>query len=72
MEEFKGTRLTLEIGDENAIWETPGEDHTVEDILQGLRGLMVTHTFLDVSFVNACGTLHDENIELYEKEKEDD
>jgi hypothetical protein len=72
MEEFKGTRLTLEIDGEKAVWESPANDHNVEDILQALRGLMIAHTFLDISFVNVCGALHDENIELYEKEKEDD
>lgn len=72
MEEFKGTRLTLEINGEKAVWENPYNDLTVEDILQALRGLLVVHTFMDGSFVQTCGNIYDENIELYEKEKEDD
>ena len=73
MEEFKGTRLTLEIDGEKSVWESKFTDHCVEDILQALRGLMVTHTFLDESFIKVCGEMYDENIELYEeKEKEDD
>ncbi len=73
MEEFKGTRLTLEIDGEKAVWESPSRDHDVYDILQALRGLMVAHTFLDESVIRGCGGLYDENIELYErKEKEVD
>ncbi len=72
MEEFKGTRLTLEIDGQKAIWESPYRDHNVSDLLQALRGLMVTHTFFDESFVRECGGLYDENICLYEKEKEDE
>ena len=72
MEEIKGTRLTLEIGESKAIWESPYEDHSVEDILQALRGLLVAHTFMDESVVNCCGNLYEENKFLYEKEEEDD
>lgn len=73
MEEFKGTRLTLEIDGEKAVWESPYGDHNVDDILQALRGLMVVHTFLDESVIKGCGGLYDENIEFYErKEKEDE
>jgi hypothetical protein len=73
MEEFKGTKLTLEIDGEKAVWESPSRDHDVYDILQALRGLMVAHTFLDESVIKGCGGLYDENIELYErKEKEVD
>ena len=73
MEEFKGTRLTLEIDGEKAVWESPYRDHNVEDILQALRGLMVVHTFFDESFINGCGGMYEENKCLYEeKEKEDD
>ena len=72
MEELKGTRLTLEIDGEKAVWESPENDHSVEDILQALRGLLVIHTFLDGSFIQTCGNMYDENINLYEKEKEDD
>lgn len=72
MEEFKGTRLTLEIDGEKAVWESPYKDHSVYDILQALRGLMVVHTFFDESVIRGCGDLYEENIELYErKEKED-
>ena len=70
--EFKGTRLTLEIDGEKAVWESPYTDHNVEDILQALRGLMVVHTFFDESFINGCGGMYEENKVLYkEKEKED-
>ena len=72
MEEFNGTRLTLEIDGEKAVWESPRNDHNVEDILQALRGLLVVHTFFDPSFVDTCGYLHDENAGLYAKEKEDE
>ncbi len=72
MEEFKGTRLTLEIDGEKAVWESPANDHNVEDILQALRGLLVVHTFLDPSFIDTCGYIHEENAELYTKEKEDE
>ena len=72
MEEFKGTRLTLEIDGQKAIWESPCRDHNVIDLLQALRGLMVTHTFFDESFVRECGGLYDENIELYEKKEKED
>ena len=73
MEEFKGTRLTLEIDGEKAVWESPYRDHNVNDILQALRGLMIVHTFFDESVIRGCGDLYDENIELYErKEKEDE
>lgn len=71
-DKFKGTRLTLEIDEKKVIWESPYMDHSVEDILDALRGLMVAHTFVDESFVRCCGALYDENICLYEKEKEDD
>jgi len=70
MEEFKGTRLTLEIDGEKAVWESPANDHNVEDILQALRGLMIVHTFFDESFINGCGGMYEENVGLYEKEKE--
>ena len=72
MEEFKGTRLTLEIDGEKAVWESPYQDHDVYDILQALRGLMIAHTFVDPSFVNCCGDLYEECRCLYEKEKEDE
>lgn len=72
MEENKGTKLTLEIGGVKVTWESPYQDHSVSDILDALRGLMVTHTFVDESFVRCCGELYDANICLYEKEKEDD
>ena len=73
MEEFKGTRLILEIDGEKAVWESPYKDHNVTDILQALRGLMIVHTFLDESVIRGCRELYDENIELYErKEKEDE
>lgn len=73
MEEFKGTRLTLEIDGEKAVWESPANDHNVGDILQALRGLLVVHTFIDESVIRECGDLYDENIDLYKrKEKEDE
>ncbi len=72
MEEFKGTRLTLEINGEKAVWESPANDHNVEDILRALRGLLVVHMFLDSSFIDTCGYLHEENAGLYTKEKEDE
>lgn len=72
MEEFKGTRLTLEIDGEKAVWESPSRDHDVYDILQALRGLMVAHTFLDESVIRGCGGLYDENIELYERKQKED
>ena len=70
-DKFKGTKLTLEIDEVKVTWESPYTDHSVEDILTALRGLMVTQTFIDESFVRSCGELYDENICLYEKEKED-
>lgn len=70
--EEKYTKLTLEIDGIKVSWESPYDDHTVDDIMQALRGLLVSHTFLDESFVKVCGDLYEENIGLYEKEKEDD
>lgn len=61
MEEFKGTRLTLEIGGTKAIWETDRWDHSVDEILEALRGLLVTHTYQDTSFVRCCGNFYEEN-----------
>ena len=72
MEEFNGTRLTLEIDGQTAIWESPSRDHSVMDLLQALRGLMVTHTFFDESFIKGCQEMAEDNIDLYVKEKEDD
>ena len=71
-DKFKGTRLTLEQDGVKVTWETPSTDCTVEEIMQALRGLLVSHTYIDTSFVNVCGNIYDENICLYEKEKEDD
>ena len=71
--EFKGTRLTLEIDGVKTVWESQYTDHSIYDLLQALRGLTVSHTFIDETFVRGCGELYDEAIELYEeKEKEDD
>jgi hypothetical protein len=70
--EFKGTRLALEIDGEKAVWESPYTDHDVNDILQALRGLMVTHTYVDPSFVNTCGDIYKESRWLYEKEEKED
>jgi len=70
--EFKGTRLTLEIGDVKMTWESPYDDHSMSDILEALRGLAVGQTFLDETFVRCCGDLYENNIFLYEPEKKED
>ena len=54
-EEFKGTRLTLEIGETKAVWETPYQDHSIDDLINALQGLCVSHTWIPESFVRSCG-----------------
>ena len=68
----KETKLTLTIDGISTEWVSPYDDHSVEDILQALRGLLVSHTFLDKSFINECHNIYEVNKWLYEKEKEDD
>ena len=70
-EKSKGTKLTLEIDGIKATWESPYIDHSVDDIMQALRGLLISHTFVDKSFINTCGDIYETYTELDEKEKED-
>lgn len=60
-EKEKGTELVLRIGEKTIKWTSPYEDHNVTDILDVLRGLLVAHTFIDTSFITACGEFYDEH-----------
>jgi hypothetical protein len=71
-DKFKGTRLTLEIDGVKVSWESPHNDYSVEELLSAMRGLLVSHTYMDNSFITVCGDIYEENKFLLEKEKEDD
>jgi hypothetical protein len=58
------SKLTLKIGEEESSYEWEHEDMAVGDILSALRGMLMSHAYSDVSFVNVIKDL----AEQYETE----
>lgn len=54
----------MKIGEEESSYEWEHEDIAVGDILSALRGMLMSHTYSDVSFINVIKDL----AEQYETE----
>ena len=72
MDTFKGTKLTLQIGDTVTSWEVGHQDISIDDLLQALHGLCVSQTFISHSFVNGCRDYYEELREVYEDLNDDE
>ena len=75
MEQYKGTKLVLQIGDNTVTWETDHTDVTMDDLFSAFQGLTVAQTFIPKTFVRECRDFFDENKCLYpelDDEKEED
>ena len=68
IEENPRTVLSLETYGNKATFELPYSDIDVEDILKGLVGLMVAHTWLPETIYRGMKRLAEENLD----EKEDE
>ena len=68
IEENPRTVLSLETYGNKATFELPYSDIGVEDILKGLVGLMVAHTWLPETIYRGMKRLAEENLD----EKEDE
>ena len=62
IEENSRTVLSLETYGNKATFELPCSDVSVEDILKGLVGLMVAHTWLPESIYRGMKRLAEENL----------
>ena len=62
IEENSRTVLSLETYGNKATFELPNSDVSVEDILKGLVGLMVAHTWLPESIYRGMKRLAEENL----------
>lgn len=58
------SRLTLKIGEKEISYKWKHEDVTVEEIVSALRGMLMSYTYSDVSFINVIKDL----AEQYETE----
>lgn len=70
-EKTKGTKLTLEIDGVKVSWESPHSDHSVDELFEAFRGLCVTHTFIEDSFISACEEYLEERQYLKEHQEND-
>ena len=68
IEENPRTVLSLETYGNKATFELPYSDISVEDVLKGLVGLMVAHTWLPETIYRGMKRLAEENLD----EKEDE
>ena len=62
IEENPKTVLSLETYGNKATFELPYSDISVEDVLKGLVGLMVAHTWLPESIYRGMKRLAEENL----------
>lgn len=63
IEENPKTVLSLETYGNKATFELPNSDVNVEDILKGLVGLMVAHTWLPESIYREMKRFAEENLD---------
>lgn len=68
MNENPRTVLSLETYGNKATFELPNSDVTVEDILKGLVGLMVAHTWLPESIYHEMKNFAEEYLDEIEEE----
>lgn len=57
------TKLSLEIGDTTVSWEVPFNDCGADDIVNALYGLMVAHTWLPASVIDAMHNFSEERLD---------
>ena len=48
-DEEKITKITMQVGDVKTSWEVPFTDCTMDDILSGFAGLLISHTWLPIT-----------------------
>ena len=65
MEQYKGTKLTLQIGDTITTWEVDHQDIDLDELFHGFQGVVVGQTFLPHSFVQECKDFYEELQDLY-------
>lgn len=54
------TELSLKIRDIETTAKVDSDDLCIDEILELLRGMLVSHGYVDQSFINACKELADE------------
>lgn len=70
MDTFNGTKLTLQIGDTVTTWEVDHQDISIDDLLNALHGMCVSHTFISHSFVDGCRDFYDSLESIYHENEE--
>ena len=64
-EEQKGTKLTLQIGGTKISWESPSEDHGMDDLIDAFQGLCIGLTWLPITFVKSIGQWYENAKTMY-------
>jgi len=65
MEQYKGTKLTLQIGETIVTWETDHTDVDLEELFHAFQGLVVGQTFIPESFITECKEFYEDHKDLY-------
>ena len=72
MKEIKGTKLTLTIGETTVSWESPYEDHDMNDLIDAFQGLCVAHTWIPETVVRSFGEWYEGMKAVYPNLKDDE
>lgn len=60
------TKLTMQVGDTVTTWETPHDDLSMEDLLQGFMGLAIGHAWLPITVLTCMKEFAEEQLEVLE------